>query len=165
MGSLLGILLTGAVGIATYAWQENIRRKAALAEQRLKLYDTLVRSIVELLGVSSGAERSRLITEIEKCWLFASDEVLAACYGYLDAYDRCWNEKPGNMADWMQQAAVREEFGALISNIFLAMRNDLRKTGISRQWAEENLRLYSWGIMAQMAQDRPASAVGAASPQ
>jgi integral membrane sensor domain MASE1 len=41
LGSFVGVLLTGAIGVATYAWQENIKRQTELVQRRQKLYEDL----------------------------------------------------------------------------------------------------------------------------
>ena len=84
----LGILLTALLGLLTYAWQEKVKRRTAMAERRQALYEHLIRNLVDLLVAKTGADRSKLITEIEKGWLFASDDVLRAAYDYLSIYDR-----------------------------------------------------------------------------
>src|SRR5919197_654297 len=85
---VLLVVLTAAIGLVTYAWQEHVRRRTALAERRQVLYESLIGNLVDLLAADSADERSNLLTEIEKGWLFASDDVLRASYNYLSEYDR-----------------------------------------------------------------------------
>ena len=89
---IVGILLTALFGILTYAIQERRKHRTALAERRQALYEKLIRDLVDLLIAGTGAERSKLITEIEKGWLFASDQVLYACYDLLEIYDDLYRE-------------------------------------------------------------------------
>lgn len=47
--SMLGVIVTGVIGIIVYAWQEKIKRDIALSERRQELYEGLIRNLVELL--------------------------------------------------------------------------------------------------------------------
>ena len=78
--AVLGVVVTGVIGVVAYAWQERQKRETALAERKRHLYEALIRNLVELLATETGAERSKHISEIEKGWLFASDDVLDAFY-------------------------------------------------------------------------------------
>lgn len=153
VGSILGVIVTGVIGIIAYAWQENVKRKTALAESKRNLYEILIRNLIELLAAENSVERSKLISEIEKGWLFASDDVLHAFYKYLNTYDRYWTQEQGGvLAKVRKDAKIRQEFANRFAGIFLAMRRDLRSTKISDDWANRQLRIYEWGIIAGSSQ-------------
>ena len=142
--------MAGAIGIVAYAWQENCKRKTALAECRRNLYEILIRNLVELLAAEDSAERSKLISEIEKGWLFASDDVLRAFYKYLNIYDGYWTQDQREvLAKIRQDPKIREEFANSLAGIFLAMRRDIRSTEITGDWAKHHLKIYEWGIIAR----------------
>ena len=158
----LGIVLTALVGLLTYAWQERVKRQTALAERRQALYEQLIRNLVDLLIATTGAERSKLITEVEKGWLFSSDEVLRASYDYLSIYDNlCHPAGQDNVSRFedvlvkvRSDSKVRKEFARSLAAIFLAMRQDIRSdTAIKADWAKQHFQIYPWGIIAK--RDRP----------
>ncbi len=153
MGSILGVLVAGVVGMFAYAWQEHIKRNTTLAERRKELYENVLRCIFELLGVKPGPARSKLISEIEKSWLFASDDVLKALYGYLNIYNRhCSGGGEDCLAIVLDKPEIRKEFHTILSKVFLAMRRDIRRirpTRINQDWADHHVRIYEWGIMAK----------------
>jgi hypothetical protein len=154
---LFGIALTAFLGVLTYAIQEDRKRKAALDERRQLLYEKLIRDLVDLLIATTGTERSKLITEIEKGWLFASDQVLDACYEFLKIYDRLCHEKsPGESATSVEIIArvrsdqkLRDEIAQSLAKIFLTMRLDVRRdTKIDSDWAQQHFQIYDWGAIA-----------------
>jgi hypothetical protein len=160
----LGIVLTALLGVITYAFQERAKRQTALAERRQALYEKLIRNLVDLLIATSGAERSKLITEIEKGWLFASDQVLRASYEYLKLYDDlCHHDGRkdtsilvGVLAKVRSDERVRQQLGRNLAQIFLAMRQDIRtETVIKADWAKQHFQIYDWGAIAQS--DKPVS--------
>ena len=154
----LGILLAAVVGLGTYAWQSILKRREELVKRRETLYDNLVRNLVELLVAKSAAQRSKITTEIEKGWLFASDEVLRASYEYLNIYDRLCCP-PGQQhpvpvdemtAKIRSDQNVKRELSESLARIFLAMRRDIRSDStITTHWAEQNLKFYNWGAIAE----------------
>jgi hypothetical protein len=98
IGSLAGVLLTGMIGVATYSWQEKAKRQTELTERRQKLYEDLNGALFGLILAKTRADRRRILADIEKGWLFASDQVLADLftyslylYGYLRSpLGQCW---------------------------------------------------------------------------
>jgi hypothetical protein len=160
----LGIVLTASLGLVTYAWQEKVKQQTALAERRRGLYEQLIRNLVELLVANTGAERSKFITEIEKGWLFASDDVLRASYAYLSIYDKL--RSPPDRTDGStfgdvlgrvrSDSEVRHAFAQSLAAVFLAMRRDIRsETVISPDWAKQHFQIYLWGIIAKDDDLRP----------
>lgn len=153
-----GILLTASLGLVTYAWQEKVKQQTALAERRRGLYEQLIRNLVELLVARTGAESSKFITEIEKGWLFASDEVLLASYDYLSIYDKL--SSPATPTDGLtfenvlgkvrSDSKVRHAFEQSLAAVFLAMRREIRPdTVITKDWARQHFKIYLWGIIAR----------------
>jgi hypothetical protein len=156
---ILLVVITATLGLLTYAWQERLKRRTALSERRQTLYEQLIRNLVDLLIAKTGAERSKLITEIEKGWLFASDEVLYACYKFLGIYHNlcCPNPQTGVLtveevlAKVRSDVKTRQELAKSISAIFLAMRRDVRSdTKISASWAKQNFQIYPWGVISEI---------------
>ena len=154
---LLSALLTALLGILTYAWQEWIKRKNAIAERRKNLYESWIINLVELLAARTEQERSRLISEVEKGWLFASDEVLQAAYSYLEIYDEiCYSHTEAGHLEYKdvldtlrENKEVRQRIGHPLAKIFLAMRQDIRSDSkISEEWALQNFEIYEWGIIS-----------------
>jgi len=147
--SILVIIVTGAVGVITYSWQEYKKRETALAERRQSHYEGLIRNLFELLIAKDGSDRSVFISEIEKGWLFASDEVLRACYKCLETYDQIAEQDLNVLEQIRAVPDVRREFQDNIADMFLAMRKDLRGTTIKNDWARRHQRIYSWGIISR----------------
>lgn len=153
--TVLVLMLTGVSGIIVYAWQENIKREIALAQKRQDLYEVLIRNLVELLVVNDVDERSKRISEIEKCWLFASDNVLRASYNYLEIYDCYWNKQNGKVLEKINSDNdAIDKFGKALAEIFLAMRkdmgHDLKGTAINIDEAKNKVRIYNWGIISKI---------------
>lgn len=166
----VGISVPILLGLATYVYQEWQNRKTHLAEHREEVYATLIRNLVGLLGTKTAAERSRLLTEIERAWLFASDGVLEACYAYIDLYDDYCGMATTQGRDWSEILAElradpdeRNKLRDKLVEVFVAMRLDLRgrKRGLRRrpgttigtEWAHENFDIYCWGILAAVEED------------
>jgi len=156
---ILLIVITASLGLVSYVWQERVKRKTALAERRQALYENLIRNLVDLLVARTGADRSRLITEIEKGWLFASDNVLYAAYDYLGVYNKlcCPNPQAGVLsvdevlANVRSNAEIRQELGKSIAAIFLAMRRDVRSdTKVPPSWARQHFQIYQWGVISEV---------------
>jgi hypothetical protein len=156
---LLVVVVPAVLGLVGYFWQDWVRRRSALAERRQKLYEDLVGSLIALLGATSGSARSALMTEIEKGWLFASDDVLNACYEYLTGYDAvaraCTSEdgvlKPKAVVTKLRtDREIRQDLGEKLSTIFHAMRRDLRADSDFKELTvANNFQIYSWGILSE----------------
>jgi hypothetical protein len=154
---VLLVALPAAIGVVTYAWQEHIRRRTALAERRQVLYESLIGNLVDLLTTATAEERSNLLTEIEKGWLFASDDVLRASYYYLSEYDRlCCSlmengvvDSEAVLAQVRSNAETRRKLGALLEAVFLEMRQESRTdTKLEAPKAIENFEIYLWGALS-----------------
>lgn len=156
---LLGILLTALLGVITYAIQERRKHQTALAERRQALYEKLIRDLVDLLVATTGAERSKLITEIEKGWLFASDEVLNACYDLLEIFDGLYGEVANEDSPATalrnkvrEQKEIRRRLAHSLAKVFWAMRIDVRRdTRIRVAWAKAHFKIYDWGALSEPA--------------
>ena len=154
---LIGILLTALAGVVTYTIQERRKQQVALAERRQALYEKLIRDLIALLIAKTGAERSVLITEIEKGWLFASDDVLYACYDLLEVFDGLYakvaeDDAPSTALFNMVRSdqKIRDRLAHSLAKIFLVMRADVRSdTTIKPAWAQANFKIYDWGALAQ----------------
>jgi hypothetical protein len=147
-GSLIGVFLTGAIGVVTYAWQENIKRQTELVERRQKLYEDLNGALFGLILAKNNADRRRILAEIEKGWLFASDEVLVALFQYMQAFDNFWIEAGGDIQQLIQEdEKARQKIETGLANIFLAMRRDLRSTNISETLAKDYMHFYKCGML------------------
>lgn len=155
---LLVVVVPAVFGVLGYFWQDYVRRRSSLVERRQKLYEDLVGSLIALLGATSGSRRSALMTEIEKGWLFASDDVLNGCYDYLIAYDavcrECMSEDgvmdPKCVVKKLRSdAEKRRVLAEKLSTIFYAMRRDLRgSTKFEQLTGASNFQIYSWGILS-----------------
>lgn len=154
---IVGILLTALLGVLTYAIQERRKHMTALAERRQALYEKLIRDLVDLLIARTGAERSKLITEIEKGWLFASDGVLHASYHLLEIYDDLYrevaNEESPSEALLNKVRAnqeIRRRVAHSLAKVFWAMRADVRgDTKIKAAWAKAHFKIYDWGALSE----------------
>jgi hypothetical protein len=148
IGPLFGVVLTGAIGIATYSWQENSKRQTELVERRQKLYEDLNGALFGLIIAKSIEDRRRILAEIEKGWLFASDEVLAALFKYMECFDRYWVSSNGQVQQVIQQdISARQDIEHALAEIFLAMRRDLRSTQISEDLAKQYMQFYQCGML------------------
>jgi hypothetical protein len=149
LGSLAGVLLTGVIGVVTYSWQERAKRQTELTERRQKLYEDLNGALFGLILAKTNEDRRRILAEIEKGWLFASDDVLAALFKYMDSYDRHWIKVEGDIQSLIQtDENARREIESAMADIFLAMRRDLRSTTISASLAKEYMRFYQCGMLS-----------------
>lgn len=157
MTLVLALSIPIGLGLLTYLLQERARRRAVLLDHRRVLYESLIRSLVELLGASTAEERSRLITKIETGWLFASDEVLDAAYEYVAAYDEVCRSliaegdlEPHSVLTRVRcDAALRGKLRDHLAEVFAQMRRDIREdTAITDDWAREHFDIYCWGIIS-----------------
>ena len=163
---VLAIFLAAATGVVTYVLGERAKRKATTAESKRSLYEGLIRSLVSLLAVEGGDRRSESLSQAELSWLFASDEVLTAVYAYLNTCDEMYCRiDSGTAGDAKTLASLirssagdRRRIEQQIGQIFLGMRKDLgvKETEASRK-AQEQLRLYKWGIIEQAESARDGS--------
>ena len=145
---LVGVLLTGLIGLSTYTWQENIKRQTELVERRQKLYEDLNGALFGLILAKTNADRRKIIAEIEKGWLFASDEVLAALFKFMELYDYHWIQAEGEIQRLIREdETVRQNIETAMAAIFLTMRQDLRSTKISETLAEDYMHFYRCGML------------------
>jgi hypothetical protein len=148
IGPLFGVVLTGAIGIATYSWQENSKRQTESIQRRQKLYEDLNGALFGLIIAKTIEDRRRILADIEKGWLFASDEVLAALFKYMECFDRYWVSSSGQVQQLIQQdAGARQDIELAMADIFLAMRRDLRSTQISEDLAKQYMHFYQCGML------------------
>lgn len=148
LGSILGISLTGAIGVLTYTWQENTKRKIDLVRRRQELYEKLNGALFGLMIAQDWAERRNVLADIEKAWLFASDEALDAIFEYMKCYDRWWTEAKGDVLPLIKNnPQAREEIEQGLATIFLAMRRDLRSTNVSNNVSQNYMQFYNCGLL------------------
>lgn len=104
-----------------------------------------------------AGERSKVTTQIEKGWLFASDDVLEASYAYLNIFDKlcCPPEAreplqvEAVISRIKSDPAIRKDLSEALAVIFRAMREDIRRdTSITDEWAKQHLQFYRWGALA-----------------
>jgi hypothetical protein len=148
IGSLVVVLLTGAIGVATYSWQENVKRQTELVERRQKLYEDLNSALFGLILAENLTDRRRILAEIEKGWLFASDDVLTALFDHMQRFDRYWSAAKGKVHLSIQNdESIRQDIEHSLAAIFIAMRRDLRHTRISAESAQEYMKFYRCGML------------------
>jgi cobalamin biosynthesis Mg chelatase CobN len=149
IGALVVAIFTG---IFVYNYQQNRKRQTQLAERRKDLYEELIRKLIELIVARTGADRSLLLSEIEKSWLFASDAVLQTIYDYLEKFDQYYEKSGGNiLAEIQTNDDSRDDMANILAKIFLAMRKDIsriRPTAIDEEWIETHVKVYKWGVIA-----------------
>jgi hypothetical protein len=162
----LTLLIAAILGILAYFIQAILERQARLAERKQEHYVNLFRSIFELFVAEPGDERSVLLSDFERSWLFAPDDVVKACYEFLNFYnDICENRKREGvkirkgfvcirsvmLSDREEDIRDKEKMEAIIADIFWAMRWDMKpwRTRLARKWREEHIQLYDWGILAR----------------
>jgi hypothetical protein len=156
LGSLVAVLLTGAIGVATYSWQENVKRQTELVERRQKLYEDLNSALFGLILAENLDDRRKILAEIEKGWLFASDDVLAAIFAHMETFDRHWLATDGKVHTSIQtDAATRGEIERSLAAIFIAMRRDLRHTDISAESARTYMKFYQCGMLDRSSGSNP----------
>ena len=151
MVEIIAALILGVVGLAAYSIQERLKRRTALAEKKQEIYIELIDNVILLLGADAASQRSELLSRIEHAWLYASDPVLRNIYDYLKAYDESYVDDYSMMAQLQSDTKLMAKFNKLIARIFLEMRREVRRdisaTKIDSQWAEDNVKLYGWGIV------------------
>lgn len=157
MTAVVVAIIAAVIGLLTYVVQDVLNRRSALKRRRQTLYEGLVRDLFELLVAKTGPERSKFITRVEKSWLFASDDVLAACYGFLDTYDTLSECAASEATDVLtivrSNSQIRGQVSEIFAKIFLAMRKEIRRSKISAAWAQQKVRLYAWGIISRSEPD------------
>jgi hypothetical protein len=107
------------IGVATYSWQEKAKRQTELTERRQKLYEDLNGALFGLILAKTRADRRRILADIEKGWLFASDQVLADLFTYMETYDRHWVSAGGEIQTLIQtDEKVRRDIESAMADIF-----------------------------------------------
>ena len=156
-GSLIGVLAAGCFGIITYWYQQNLQRKADLQERKLGLYTTLGANIFKLLAAKPGPNRAELLSQIERCWLFASDGVLEGCYEFLAIYDQVDERDTRGMQECVRNdPTIRQKLEQALAKIFYEMRIDIKpETGKTIEWAQKNTKIYEWGVIALTSEESP----------
>ncbi len=102
-----------------------------------------------LFYVKTSKDKSELVSKIEKGWLFSSDEVLKACYAFLNLFDTLAT-KYGDVGKALRENDnAKIEVESRIAQIFFHMRKDLRGRGtrLSVEWAEKNVVIFKWGAL------------------
>ena len=92
MTEIIAALIIGLIGLLAYSYQEWLKRRTSLAEKKQETHIALVENVFELLGAEDAKKRSDLLSKIEEAWLSASDVVLRKLYGYLEVFDRNYDE-------------------------------------------------------------------------
>lgn len=148
IGSIFGIVATGLIGLATYSWQENAKRETERVQRRQALYEELNGALFGLILAATSDDRRRILADIEKGWLFASDDVLSALFQYMDIFDTHWARSNGEMLRLIKEdETARSAIETGMSKIFLAMRRDLRSTQISEALAQKYMHFYRCGML------------------
>ncbi len=152
------VIITALLGIFTYSYQSFKNRQAVEYERKRKLYETLIQDVFKLLRVAPGQEASAVMSDIEKSWLFASDDVLRFCYQIIKVYGRAAKEGDPTQGI-MQNPVARKDFADGIARLFVAMRKDLvyrQSSKIDEPWALEVIEIYEWGAPYRENQDEKA---------
>ncbi len=108
----------------------------------------------KLLSARPGEETSRVITAIEKSWLFASDDVLKACYQVFDVYAEVTKgmDQESQSLKWTDDSLTR--FEQAVAMLFVAMRADLlgnwRTSRIDEEWARAKVRVFRSGATSSV---------------
>lgn len=135
------------LGIVSYSYQAHRTRLAAEHERRRQLYEALIENVFRLLDAHPGREASSVMTSIEHSWLFASDDVLRACYRIIRIYGGTADPSdPGSGI--VNNPKAKTEFAKAVASLFVAMRKDLmptRRTAIEEAWARKVIEIYEWG--------------------
>jgi len=145
-------IISGLIGIITFAYQARKKHVDEQTERKRLLYESLIENVFKLLSAKPGIERSLVLTEIEKSWLFASEEVLIACYAVLSVYDDDSGSKYDLAKSIHDDQHARLQFENAVAELFCAMREDLRGTnsGITVDWAKSVVRVYDSGAPAEI---------------
>jgi len=144
------VFITGLVGAVTYLFQDWRKRVSDRNECKRLLYEELLENVFGLFYVDTPLDRSKIVTKIEKSWLFGSDEVLKSCYKFLDLYDRTVLSESNIRKTLKKDEHLRHEFEENLALIFFQMRQDLRvrkNSKIDEEWAKKVLKIYKWGAL------------------
>ena len=149
------VFTTGIVGAGTYLIQDWRKIAAEQRDRKMKLYEDLLESIFKLFYVTDAMDKSQLVSKIEKCWLFSSDEVLQACYEFLELYNSIAISHPDSGTALRKNEITKRKFEVNISQIFFHMRNDLRgrTTKVDSEWAKRRIVIYEWGALMNTSRD------------
>ena len=124
---IFAAVLTACIGILTLLYKFIATISDSKREKKRELYERLIENVFRLLDAEVGAERSRVLTNIEMSWLFAPDDVLASCYEVLEAFE--YASKTQNPTDSIRKDPdSKDMFEKAVSKLFVAMRNDLKFT-------------------------------------
>jgi hypothetical protein len=110
---LIVVVLTAAVGFATWYLNEWGKRREADYVRREQRYVELVKA---LRGFHEGSEnveaKEQFLIQLELCWLYGSDEVVRAAYSFLNKVNT-------------QQTSTPIERATAAGDLMVAIRNDL----------------------------------------
>lgn len=111
--AVIAALLAVLAAAVTYACTEQAKLNADSYQRREERYQQLTASVTAFYITSTDlTKRRQFLAELDRCWLYCSDDVLRACYQFVDSI------KEGNKAS-------DEDRRLLLGAFVVAMRKDL----------------------------------------
>lgn len=144
------VAILGVAGaILAHAVQQLLQYKATQRQNLIESYSALLVGMAEL---RSTLEVKNFICELQKAWLFASDDVLELCQEYIDTIaaavfiDRHLAEEEAENPDLKKvKLDLQKKASKLDGLIALAMRKHaLGRTRFDQNWIEQEYHPFAW---------------------
>lgn len=127
-------IVTASVSLFSWTAQQYMTFREERRKDKEELYKRLLDAVVDMGSLrDSGA----LVIESQRMWLYASDEVLNAVSDYSSFYLKVMESlKPGEE----MPRDIRRMIETKDAEIRLAIRRDIMRTEINKDWIENNYR-------------------------
>ena len=144
---IVAIIATSGVLIG-YVYQSHERLKEKRLTAKQEQYEVVLKNVMNLLISKPGKEYGQTLMDIERVWLYASDEVLNKCYCILSIHKEI--SVSGKPAEVLRNDKdAKDRFDTALRELFVAVRKDLgfeRKTNIE-DWPIDEVELFPLGII------------------
>ena len=148
---LFAALVASGSAIFGYFYQSKKDREEKRRAERKAQYEIILFNVFKLLYQKPGKDYAETLIEIEKSWLYASDEVLKNCYLILDLHKDICLDKTGLPINGLKtNPDLLDDFNKALGVLFASMRHDLKlgKKKNEDQWPQEKVELFPAGILA-----------------
>lgn len=147
---LLTAIIAACSAFLGYLYQSNRALKEKQLSDRKAQYELILFNVFKLLYQPPGLNYANTLIEIEKSWLYASDDVLTKCYVILDVHKDISREVGISLDVLRANDKAREEYNQALRELFSSMRKDLgfgNNKNIN-SWPTEKVELFPAGLLA-----------------
>ncbi len=144
-------VIAASSAIFGYLYQSSRALKDKQLLDRKAQYETILFNVFKLLYQPPGLEYANTLIEIEKSWLYASDDVLEKCYVILKVHKEISTHEAGPSLDALRSSPeAKEEYNQALRSLFSAMRKDLGfgDNKNIRKWPTDEVELFPAGLLA-----------------